>query len=112
MVDGENAFKEYHAERFPIAKHEYNTSQGFTTDCRSMLTGFVLGWLPALVFRQIVIKMYLVHPQASFLPLIEEKGTLELAPLPSMTKTPPILEKRARAKRELPSSLLLRLSGL
>ncbi|KAG0354647.1 hypothetical protein BG005_006315 [Podila minutissima] len=108
MVDVENAFKEYHAERFPIAKDEYDATQGFTNvlgkDYRSMLTRFVLGWLPASVFRQIVIKMSLVRPQASFLPLIEEKGTLELAPQPSLTKTLPILEKRARAKERASKS--------
>lgn len=30
MVDVESAFKEYHAERFPIAKEQYEAAQGFT----------------------------------------------------------------------------------
>lgn len=30
MVDVENAFREYQAERFPIAKDEYDATQGFT----------------------------------------------------------------------------------
>ncbi|KAF9391886.1 hypothetical protein CPC16_003799 [Podila verticillata] len=102
MVDVENAFKEYHAERFPIAKDEFDTSQGFTDilgkGYRSTLTRFVLGWLPASVFRKIIIKMSLVRPQASFLPLIEDKGTLEKVPQPSLIKTLPILEARALSK--------------
>ncbi|KAG0034493.1 hypothetical protein BGZ81_004525 [Podila clonocystis] len=103
MVDVTNAFREYHSERFPIAKDEYDATQEFTNvvgkDYRSILTRFALGWLPASVFRQVFVKMSLVRPQASFLPLIEEKGTLELAPQPSLTKTLPILEKRARANK-------------
>ncbi|KAF9332735.1 hypothetical protein BG006_004387 [Podila minutissima] len=87
MVDVENAFKEYHAERFPFAKDEYDATQGFTN---------VLG--------KIVIKTSLVRLQASFLPLIEEKGTLELAPQPSLTKTLPVLVKRARAKERASKS--------
>lgn len=69
-----------------------------------MLTRFVLGWLPASVFRQIIVKMSLVRPQASFLPLTEEKGTLALAPQPSLTKTLPILKKREAKERALVKS--------
>lgn len=42
--------------------------------------------------------MSLVRPQASFLPLIEDKGTLERVPQPSLAKTLPILEARALSK--------------
>jgi len=58
----------------------------------------VLRWLPDSFFEGKIAKMNLVRPQASFLPLIEEKGTLELAPQPSLTKTLPIIQQRVRAK--------------
>ncbi|KAG0034494.1 hypothetical protein BGZ81_004526 [Podila clonocystis] len=99
MVEVEAAFKEYHAERYAIAKEEYDASQGFTNilgkDYRAIITRAVLGWLPTSVWNCIIFQMSHSRPQASFLPLIEEKSTLELAPQPSLTKTLPILKKQA-----------------
>ncbi|KAF9321205.1 hypothetical protein BG003_003029 [Podila horticola] len=103
MVEVEAAFQEYHAERYAIAKEEYDASQGFTNilgkDYRAVITRAVLGWLPTSVWNRIVFQMARSRPQASFLPLVEEKGTLELAPQPSLTKTLPILKKQAEEKQ-------------
>ncbi|KFH67031.1 hypothetical protein MVEG_07555 [Podila verticillata NRRL 6337] len=102
MVDVNEAFKEYYAERFPIVQEEFEQNQGFTSilgkGVVSAITRSVLRWLPDSVWEGKIAKMSMVRPQASFLPLVEEKGTLELAPQPSLTKTLPIIQKRALAK--------------
>ncbi|KAF9321207.1 hypothetical protein BG003_003031 [Podila horticola] len=102
MVDVNNVFKEYQAERYPIAKEEFEQSQVFTNvlgkGIRSAITRSVLRWLPESVWDGLITKMVLVRPQVSFLPLIEENGTVELAPQPSLTKMLPIIKERALAK--------------
>ncbi|KAF9302320.1 hypothetical protein BGZ74_005523 [Mortierella antarctica] len=102
MVDVNNAFKEYQAERYPIAKEELEQNQGFTNvlgkGIRSAITRSVLRWLPDSAWDGTLTKMVMVRPQASFLPLVEDKGTVELAPQPSLTKTLPIIKERALAK--------------
>lgn len=45
-----------------------------------------------------IMKKATAHrPQASFLPLIEDKGTSPAAPQPSLTKTLEILKSQGRA---------------
>lgn len=39
------------------------------------------------------------RPQVSFLPLVEDKGTIKTAPQPSLEKTLLILRKREEAKK-------------
>ncbi|KAF9308745.1 hypothetical protein BG003_010679 [Podila horticola] len=93
------AFKEYRAERYPAVQNEFETSQGFTSilgkDLRSVTTRAVLKWLPDWVWKRIITSMAIIRPQASFLPLIEDKPSLKPAPQPSLGKTLAIRKQQA-----------------
>ncbi|KAG0035398.1 hypothetical protein BGZ82_005290 [Podila clonocystis] len=102
--DLDPAFKEYRAERYPVVKGELETSQAFTNilgkDLRSVATRAVLKWLPAWVWKRIITSMAVVRPQASFLPLIEDKSSLKPAHQPSLEKTLALLKQQAEQAEE------------
>ncbi|KAF9283966.1 hypothetical protein BGZ74_001826 [Mortierella antarctica] len=99
-----DAFKEYRAERYPVAQGTFETSQGFTSilgkDLRSVATRAALKWLPAWVWKRIITPMAAIRPQASFLPLIEDKPSLKPAHQPSLEKTLAILKQQAEQAEE------------
>ncbi|KAG0030885.1 hypothetical protein BGZ82_007223 [Podila clonocystis] len=91
-------FKEYYAERYPAAKASFKTSQVFSKMLAKNFTGLVTKTLfrklPAWLWRRVVIKMSAARVQASFLPLVEDKGQVKPLPQPSLIKTLAILEQR------------------
>ncbi|KFH66121.1 hypothetical protein MVEG_08222 [Podila verticillata NRRL 6337] len=80
----EAIFKEYQAERLPVAKEAYETSQLFTKN---------LGKLSAS------------RPQVSFLPLIEDNSEARPLHQPSLHKTLTMLKEQARAKSNKDAAL-------
>ncbi|KAF9302499.1 hypothetical protein BGZ74_005260 [Mortierella antarctica] len=94
-------FKEYYAERFPIAKETFATSQlmskipgkGFV----SRVTKGIFRRMPAWMFRLIVLRLAAARPQVSFLPLVEDKGTAKIQLQPSLSKTMALREQRKKA---------------
>lgn len=65
-----------------------------------MATRAALKWLPAWVWKRIITSMAVIRPQASFLPLIEDKPSLKPAYQPSLEKTLAILKQQAEQAEE------------
>ncbi|KAF9334552.1 hypothetical protein BG006_001968 [Podila minutissima] len=94
-------FKEYYAERFPIAKETFATShmlskipgKGFV----SRVTKEIFRRMPAWMFRLVVLRVAAARPQVSFLPLVEDKGTAKVQLQPSLSKTLALQEQRKKA---------------
>ncbi|KFH66160.1 hypothetical protein MVEG_08261 [Podila verticillata NRRL 6337] len=103
VSDLENCFKEYHAERFPVVKEGFETSRmmthvgGKTFTAKVMRTFFK--YMPQFIFKQLLAQMSAHRPQLSFLPLVEDKGSVPPAYQASLHKTLAILEKANDAKR-------------
>ncbi|KFH63684.1 hypothetical protein MVEG_10377 [Podila verticillata NRRL 6337] len=99
-ADIDLAFKEYYNERFPIAKEAFAHSQLMSKmvgkNLHSMAVKNFIRRIPSWLWKRIVAKSVLARPQASFLPLVEDKGTKPAIRQPSLYKTLPILEKRAK----------------
>ncbi|KAF8951051.1 hypothetical protein BGZ52_000563 [Haplosporangium bisporale] len=102
----ENIFKEYHAERYPVAKAAFNTSQLFSKLATRSLAGFLtktlLRHVPAWLNYRMLMRMSSNRPQLSFLPLIKDTGAAPPLPQPSLYKTLAILKKRESENRVTP----------
>ncbi|KAG0029309.1 hypothetical protein BGZ82_008031 [Podila clonocystis] len=87
--DVSHAFRGYKAERYSSAKHAYDlghsigqlTGKTWSAEVTRTFAGFT--WLWKLALR----KMFANRPQAAFLPLIENTGTLKPLPQPSLSLT-------------------------
>jgi hypothetical protein len=60
----------------------------------------LLGGLPKWMKEKYAHNTITCRPQVSFLPLVEDKGSIKTAPQPSLEKTLLILKKRKEANRE------------
>ncbi|KAG0340947.1 hypothetical protein BG000_010674 [Podila horticola] len=91
LQDLENIFKEYRAERLPVAKQTFETSQMLgkvtATNMKARMTRFVTRHLPAWLWKVMLTKMAADRPQVSFLPLVEDTGSLKPKAQPSLQKT-------------------------
>lgn len=65
-----------------------------------MILRELLKRIPTFLWRKLLVKMSLSRPQASFLPPVEDKGTLAPKYQPSLQKTLEILKKRAGERAE------------
>ncbi|KAG0084471.1 hypothetical protein BGZ93_005224 [Podila epicladia] len=77
----EEVFKEYRAERYPVAKAAFETSKMFTHSLgKTFLSVLVRGLikrLPVWLWKRIVLKMYAARPQCSFLPLVDDNAPVK-----------------------------------
>lgn len=99
-----DALKEYHTERYPLAREAldrsalYSTLVGKTV-VSSTVRAVVKHVLPTWFWRRLVINNQLaVRPQVSFLPLVEEKGSVGKVYQASLEKTKNILEQQEADK--------------
>ncbi|KAG0336807.1 hypothetical protein BG000_006130 [Podila horticola] len=92
-------FKEYRAERYPVAKAAFQSSQLFIRNLgKNMLATLVRGTikrLPQWLWRRIVTKIVAMRCQASFLPLVDDHAKAKPLYQRSLHKTLPILKKLA-----------------
>ncbi|KAF9326181.1 hypothetical protein BG006_010372, partial [Podila minutissima] len=99
-ADIDLAFKEYYKERFPIAKETFENSQLMSKlvgkNFQAIVVKNMLKRLPPWLWKKMNMKALKARPQASFLPLVEDKGTVPPMHQPSLYKTLPLLEKRAK----------------
>ncbi|KAG0342031.1 hypothetical protein BG000_007224 [Podila horticola] len=97
-------FKEYFEERYPIVKETFEQSQMLSRaggkGILPMILRELLKRIPTFLWRKLLVKMSLSRPQASFLPPVEDKGTLAPKYQPSLQKTLEILKKRAGERAE------------
>ncbi|KAG0335490.1 hypothetical protein BG000_007472 [Podila horticola] len=92
-------FKEYRAERYPVAKSNFVASQGFVKNLgKNILASTIRGIvkrLPPWLWRKIVIRQVQARHQASFLPLEKDRSKFKPLHQRSLHKTLPILKKLA-----------------
>ncbi|KAG0012715.1 hypothetical protein BGZ82_002449 [Podila clonocystis] len=109
-----SVFKEYHEERYPVAKAAFKSSQLFIRNLgKNMLATVVRGTikrLPRWLWTRIVTKMVAMRCQASFLPLVEDHAIVKPLHQRSLHKTLPILQKLAEnpyivASRSVPATV-------
>ncbi|CAO3570345.1 unnamed protein product [Mortierella alpina] len=95
LDDIKDAFKLYKSERYPLAKTAYDTSHRLTTIIQQNWYGHLIRammkYMPKSIFTRSLQVMYAYRPQASFLPLVEDRGQHKPTPQPSLI--------RARANR-------------
>ncbi|KAF9324162.1 hypothetical protein BG006_000808 [Podila minutissima] len=89
--DIETIFKEYRAERYPVAKSAFATSQMFkrlgAMNTASALTRAFFKRIPRWLLKKMLSRRDEARPQASFLPLVEDTGKSKPLPQPSLHKT-------------------------
>ncbi|KAF9212225.1 hypothetical protein BGZ59_007071 [Podila verticillata] len=99
VKDMEEVFKEYRAERRPVALEAYHSSQMFTKtvgkDMMSVIARACMKSIPFWIWRKVVNKGFAPRHQASFLPLVEDTGKLKPVYQPSLHKTFSIHKGRA-----------------
>ncbi|KAF9084886.1 hypothetical protein BGX27_003686 [Mortierella sp. AM989] len=80
------AFKEYYKERYPLAKVDLEFSQRAAsllagqTWLDSLLRKLVFSYMPSLFRPKPNTKFFTYRPQASFLPMVENRGTGSVDP--------------------------------
>ncbi|KAG0092546.1 hypothetical protein BGZ92_009443 [Podila epicladia] len=99
LTDLDQVFKEYRAERYPVAKEAFETSQLFTKMAgKSLAAALVrasMKHIPPFLWRRILISMSASRPQVSFLPLVEDKGEVKPLYQPSLHKTLALAKRQA-----------------
>ncbi|KAG0019607.1 hypothetical protein BGZ81_009672 [Podila clonocystis] len=107
--DLDTIFKEYYNERYPIAKDTFVRSQMFNKvlgkNLQAKFTRIVMKRLPLWLQRRILIKATETRPQVSFLPLVEDKGTVKPIYQASLQKTLAILKKRSANEKAKVTSI-------
>ncbi|KAG0040422.1 hypothetical protein BGZ82_002845 [Podila clonocystis] len=84
-------FKEYRAERYPVTKEAFETSQMFTRNLgKNMLAAYVRGMMkhrPVWLWKMILSRMHSNRVQASFLPLVADAAPVKPSYQHSLHKT-------------------------
>ncbi|KFH66086.1 hypothetical protein MVEG_08187 [Podila verticillata NRRL 6337] len=97
--DIEAIFKEYKAERYPVAKEAFDLSRQMRNlggkNLVSIATRQIFRHMPKFLWHRVMVKGSRPRPQASFLPQVTDNGTTEVLYQPSLHKTLAILKKRA-----------------
>ncbi|KAF8996473.1 hypothetical protein BGZ52_011379 [Haplosporangium bisporale] len=103
VSDLDKVFKEYRAERHPVAKEAFDTSKMFAKNIgknfTATLTRFLMKRVPAWLWRRLTIQMSAARYQVSFLPLVEDKGEVKPMNQPSLHKTLAILAAQGRSRQ-------------
>ncbi|KAG0341248.1 hypothetical protein BG004_006103 [Podila humilis] len=103
MEDFKRIFKEYQAERMPVVLLAESGSKALKKGGAKDLTGTLIRLLyrrmPKWLWKSILIKSAQARPQASYLPLEEDKGTVPPIGQPSLEKTLPIFQARVEKKK-------------
>ncbi|KAF9427718.1 hypothetical protein BGZ94_004320 [Podila epigama] len=91
----EKVFKKYRAERYPIVKEAFASSQMFRRnlgkDMTSAMTRGFIKRMPYWMYRMISKKLFSIRNQVSFLPLVEDNGKVKPRYQASLHKTLRIL---------------------
>ncbi|KAF9025677.1 hypothetical protein BGZ52_008851 [Haplosporangium bisporale] len=92
----EKIFKEYHKERYPIAKESFHSSQLFSKNLGKNLTATIIRTvmkrLPPWLWKRIQLKLIAARPQLSFIPQVKDQGTVKPTYQHSLHMTLPILK--------------------
>ncbi|KAF9901068.1 hypothetical protein BX616_002389 [Lobosporangium transversale] len=96
------AFKEYKAERYPVAKASFAQGRMLSRvtekDLKARITRYITKNMPTWLGNILTKRMLESRPQVSFLPLIKDKGAAPPKYQPSLHKTLAIRKARESAK--------------
>ncbi|KAG0331370.1 hypothetical protein BG004_001697 [Podila humilis] len=106
VAEFERIFEEYREERLPDVLHAASTSsalkkggaEGFIGTCIRLMYRLMPGWL----WKNVLIKAAQARPQAAFLPLEKDTGTVPRVAQPSLEKTLPIFQERMERQKAKP----------
>ncbi|KAI1321060.1 hypothetical protein EDD11_008641 [Mortierella claussenii] len=102
IEEAEKIFKEYRAERYPAAMASFASGQSLSklraASWKAMVARFVTRNMPLWLYKLTLKNLVAHRPQVSFLPLVEDKGALEVKPQSSLEKTLAIKESRGTVK--------------
>ncbi|KAG0026812.1 hypothetical protein BGZ82_009288 [Podila clonocystis] len=91
-------YKEYRAERYPVAKQAFETSQMFSRNLgkgkSSAVVRTMIKRLPPWLWRRLIIRMFTAQPQAAFLPLVENKAAVQPTHQASLHKSKAVLRQQ------------------
>ncbi|KAG0068341.1 hypothetical protein BGZ92_004906 [Podila epicladia] len=108
LTDIDLTFKEYYKERFPIAREAFEYSQMMSQlvgkDLHAIIVKNTLKRLPNWLWKRMMTKAIKARPQVSFLPLVEDKGTVPPMRQPSLYKTLALLERRMKEAKKAHTS--------
>ncbi|KAG0083718.1 hypothetical protein BGZ92_010537 [Podila epicladia] len=111
MADIEATFKEYRAERLPIAKEAFGNSRMFDNiggkGFVAKFTRAMMKHCPKILWRMLLTKMTENRGQATFLSLVEDKGTSQPKYGASYYKTLEIQRKKPAVRIEQSSGTAL-----
>ncbi|KAG0332010.1 hypothetical protein BG000_010412 [Podila horticola] len=92
VKDIENIFKAYRAERRPLARDSYKMSRTLSKTIEKSMHGafvrYTMKNMPAWLNKITMGKMVVNRPQLSFLPKVEDKGTVKALKQPSLLRKP------------------------
>ncbi|KAG0026811.1 hypothetical protein BGZ82_009287 [Podila clonocystis] len=93
-----DAFKEYKAERYPIAKEAFDSSQALAgkliKNVKSSKVRTLVKRIPSWPSKRDISKTMAARPQAAFLPLVQDKGHMKPLYQPSLHKSKEVLRQQ------------------
>ncbi|KAG0312722.1 hypothetical protein BG000_006126 [Podila horticola] len=96
----EEVFREYRAERYPVAKAAFESSQLFTRNMGknflSVIVRAMMKRIPVWLYKRMAYKMNAARFQASFLPLVEDNAPVKPLYQRSLHKTLEIHKSQAK----------------
>ncbi|ORY96054.1 hypothetical protein BCR41DRAFT_426765 [Lobosporangium transversale] len=92
------AFKEYRAERYPVAMATFTEARAVSRDLKARIIRYLTKNMPSWLWSIMLKRMVESRPQVSFLPLVEDKGTVPPKYQPSLQKTLAIRKARETAE--------------
>ncbi|KAG0066536.1 hypothetical protein BGZ89_007181 [Linnemannia elongata] len=100
VKDIKKAFQAFREERYAAAQVANNLSKsmcrfyGKTTDIGALITRFIAKNMPLWMWGYVMVAMVRNRPQASFLPFVQDHGTVKPADLNSYRETLKIIQAR------------------
>ncbi|KAK3817918.1 MAG: hypothetical protein JOS17DRAFT_758051 [Linnemannia elongata] len=98
----EYIFKQYKKERYPFAKAAYNHGRNMSNvsdkDLKATITRYISKNMPHWLWVLFLKKISAQRPQASFLPYVEDSGTVKAAYQHSYVKTAKMIKDQAAAR--------------
>ncbi|KFH65705.1 hypothetical protein MVEG_07809 [Podila verticillata NRRL 6337] len=98
--DIQHAFKNYKEERYPYALAAYKNSNRMITGNENTIVGMIIRliryYMPTWLWLRALKRTILYRPQVSFLPKVDDKGSVLPIDPPSFVKTKYMLEKKGR----------------
>ncbi|KAF9184637.1 hypothetical protein BGZ51_003221 [Haplosporangium sp. Z 767] len=109
IEDAEEIFREFKEERYPAANAAYAMgammAQISAKTFKAKIARFIARNMPKSIWRVSQSKNAACRPQVSFLPLVEDSGTVKPQYQPSLEKTRIILEDKEKREAETIATL-------